>query len=94
MIGVTGDEDAAGYKRPPIVSEAGRVAVVAALRHVDAVVCPCPLVVTEAFMAEHSIDLVVHGFANDEDAARQTEFFEVSCCGGQIRSWKVSKILS
>jgi cytidyltransferase-like protein len=76
ILGVTGDEDAAGYKRPPIVPESERVAIVQALQHVDEVVCPCPLVVTEEFMEQHKIDLVVHGFANDADAKRQEEFFE------------------
>ena len=71
IIGVTGDADAAGYKRPPIISQAHRVAVVEALGDVDEVVCPCPLVVTEAFMELKGIDLVVHGFANDADAMRQ-----------------------
>jgi hypothetical protein len=41
------------------------------------VICPCPLIVTEAFMDDLGIDLVVHGFANDADAARQREFFEI-----------------
>lgn len=34
IIGVTGDMDAAGYKRPPIMSEGDRVAIVSALREV------------------------------------------------------------
>jgi len=85
IIGVTGDVDATGYKRPPIISEANRVAVVEALREVDAVICPCPLVVTEAFMTQHRIDLVVHGFANDADAARQQEFFATPIALGKFQ---------
>ena len=77
IIGVTGDEDATGYKRCPIVPEKERVAIVQALDLVDQVICPCPLVVTEDFMKQLSIDLVVHGFANDADAERQREFFAV-----------------
>lgn len=77
IIGVTGDTDAAGYKREPIVPQQERVAIVEALSVVDLVVCPCPLVVTETFLREHNIDLVVHGFANDADAERQYEFFEI-----------------
>ncbi|KAG7371811.1 glycerol-3-phosphate cytidylyltransferase [Nitzschia inconspicua] len=77
IIGVTGDEDATGYKRRPIAPEDERVAIVKALSIVDEVVCPCPLIVTEAFMKEFGIDLVVHGFANDADAERQREFFEI-----------------
>ena len=76
IIGITGDVDAAGYKRPPIICERERIAIIAALREVDAIVCPCPLVVTEEFMDKAGIDLVVHGFANDDDAKRQEVFFE------------------
>jgi len=76
IIGVTGDSDATGYKRPPVISQNDRVAVVSAIKGVDKVICPCPLVVTEEFMELNSIDLVVHGFANDMDAERQKEFFK------------------
>lgn len=77
IIGVTGDKDATGYKRLPIVPEFERVAIIKALGVVNDVVCPCPLVVTEEFMENYRIDLVVHGFANDHDAKRQEEFFEI-----------------
>ena len=75
IIGVTGDADAAGYKRPPIVPQDERSAIVAALDLVHAVICPCPLVVTSDFMNQQGIDLVVHGFASDQDAAQQATFF-------------------
>mmetsp|Transcript_27253 Transcript_27253/g.80334 ORF Transcript_27253/g.80334 Transcript_27253/m.80334 type:complete len:794 (-) Transcript_27253:23-2404(-) len=91
IIGVTGDNDAAGYKRPPIMSQKDRVAIIASLKEVCKVVCPCPLVVTETFMAEHNIDLVVHGFANDADAERQRVFFEAPMKMGKFRRiayWK------
>lgn len=77
IIGVTGDADAADYKRPPVISQEHRIAVVAALAGVDKVICPCPLIVTEEFMRDNDIDLVVHGFANDNDAERQYEFFRI-----------------
>ena len=77
IIGVTGDKDAEGYKRLPIVPERERSSIIKALKVVDAVVCPCPLVVTEEFMEEYGIDLVVHGFANDADAKLQEKFFEI-----------------
>jgi cytidyltransferase-like protein len=75
IIGVTGDSDATSYKRAPIISEIERSAIVGALQYVDEVVCPCPLIVTESFMRQHGIDLVVHGFADDADVERQREFF-------------------
>ncbi|CAJ1937297.1 unnamed protein product [Cylindrotheca closterium] len=77
ILGVTGDQDAAGYKRPPIVPQEERVAIVQALQCVRKVVCPCPLIVTKEFMEEQGIDLVVHGFANDADAEKQNEFFAI-----------------
>ncbi|EED91198.1 predicted protein, partial [Thalassiosira pseudonana CCMP1335] len=61
IIGVTGDKDATGYKRRPIISETDRTNIVKSLKLVDNVVCPCPLVVTNEFMNEWGIDLVVHG---------------------------------
>lgn len=85
IIGVTGDEDAAGYKRSPIMCQEDRVAIVGALKEVDMVVCPCPLVVTPSFMDKHGIDLVVHGFANDADAERQRHFFEVPISMGKFQ---------
>eukprot|EP00615_Pteridomonas_danica_P006468 CAMPEP_0114364112 /NCGR_PEP_ID=MMETSP0101-20121206/27215_1 /TAXON_ID=38822 ORGANISM="Pteridomonas danica, Strain PT" /NCGR_SAMPLE_ID=MMETSP0101 /ASSEMBLY_ACC=CAM_ASM_000211 /LENGTH=439 /DNA_ID=CAMNT_0001511377 /DNA_START=656 /DNA_END=1972 /DNA_ORIENTATION=+ len=75
IIGVTGDIDATGYKRPPIISQSNRVAIIEALQVVDVVICPCPLIVTKTFMSQYNIDLVVHGFATDEDALKQEEFF-------------------
>lgn len=75
ILGVTGDEDATSYKRRPVIPQEERVAIVQAIQGVDKVICPCPLVVTQEFMEEHSIDLVVHGFLDEADAERQREFF-------------------
>jgi len=85
IIGVTGDADAANYKRPPVISQENRVSIVEAINNVDKVVCPCPLVVTQEFMEENGIDLVVHGFANDEDAKRQKVFFEYPMASGKFQ---------
>lgn len=85
VIGVTGDLDATGYKRQPIVPEEERCAIVKSLKEVDQVVCPCPLVVTQEFMNKLGIDLVVHGFANDADADRQREFFDFPMQTGRFQ---------
>jgi cytidyltransferase-like protein len=85
LIGVTGDADAAGYKRLPVVPESERTAIVRALREVDGVICPCPLIVTQEFIQAQGIDLVVHGFANDEDARRQEEFFAIPMQAGKFK---------
>ena len=85
IIGITGDEDAAGYKRSPVINQDERVTIISSLQEVDFIVCPCPLVVTEEFMAELGIDLVVHGFANDDDAKRQEVFFEIPMKMGKFQ---------
>lgn len=75
IIGVTGDEDATSYKRKPVIAQDERCTIVAAIAQVNEIVCPCPLIVTQAFMQAYDIDLVVHGFVDDADAQRQAEFF-------------------
>lgn len=60
-----------------IIPQTERVQIIEAIRTVDLVICPCPLVVTQDFMDTHGIDLVVHGHANDADAKRQEVFFEI-----------------
>lgn len=85
IIGITGHEDATGYKREPIVPQDERIQIVASISLVDAVICPCPLIVTEEFMEEHGIDLVVHGFANEDDWKKQMKFFEIPMRRNQFR---------
>ena len=76
IIGVTGDQDAVGYKRQPIFSQQDRAALIAAVKGVNEVICPCPLIVTSDFMNLYNIDLVVHGFSSEKDAENQYEFFK------------------
>lgn len=76
IVGVVPDEDAASYKRVPIISHEERCQIVRALRVVTAVIPACPLVVTHTFLEAHGIDRVVHGFANEADRQTQARFFE------------------
>ena len=71
IVGVITDEDA-GWKRRPYVSHADRVTVVRHCKLVDFVVERPPLVITDQFLADHAIDLVVHG-----DDSAQADFFAV-----------------
>ncbi len=61
VVGVLSDDTAASYKRRPIMTLAERVAVIESCRYVDEVIEDAPLRVTEAFLDEHAITLVVHG---------------------------------
>lgn len=49
IVGVNSDEDAASYKRTPIISCENRTEVVRAIKYVDEVIAPCPLIITDDF---------------------------------------------
>ncbi len=61
IVGVHSDEDVASYKRVPILTLRERVAMVEALRVVDEVIPAAPLKITEEWLNERHIDVVVHG---------------------------------
>jgi cytidyltransferase-like protein len=66
-VGVHSDEDVESYKRKPILSMEERIAVIEACRYVDRVIPNAPLSITEEYLDEHKIDLVIHGHAEDDD---------------------------
>jgi len=61
IVGVLSDETAEAYKRRPIMNLAERVAVVEACKYVDQVIADAPFQVNEDFLADHVVDIVVHG---------------------------------
>jgi len=75
IAGVVSDLDAASYKRTPIFSESDRQEIILQIKYVDEVIFPAPLIVTDKFLDENKIDIVVHGFANDNDRRIQAPFF-------------------
>jgi len=85
IIGVIGDEDATKYKRPPIMNENERFKIISAMSLVDEVIFPAPLHVSNEFLERHNIDIVLHGFSNQEDFEKQKEFFkDIECAFYQI----------
>ena len=74
-VGVISDKVATDYKRPPIINEEDRVEIVKSLIYVDEVIENPPLNVTEKFIKEHNIDIVVHGFCDDSDWNKQKDYF-------------------
>jgi len=77
VVGILSDKVATDYKRKPIYSDNDRYQIISNIKAVDKIVEDAPLVITEEFIREHNIDLVVHGFSNPEDAQRQSTFYEV-----------------
>lgn len=68
VVYVLDDEHARAVKRAPILPQADRIAVVAACRHVDAVVASGPRVLTPAYMREQGYDLYALGYADEREA--------------------------
>ena len=68
VVYVLDDEHVRAVKRPPILPQADRIAVVAACRYVDAVVASGPRVLTPAYMREQGYDLYALGYADEREA--------------------------
>lgn len=75
IVGLNSDLDVASYKRVPIIPLKDRATVMEACKYVDRVIAPCPLVITEEFLTENEIDLVVH--AHDEGDTSYNFIYEV-----------------
>ncbi|MDP2775656.1 MAG: adenylyltransferase/cytidyltransferase family protein [Nocardioides sp.] len=61
VVGVLSDDTAASYKRRPIMTLAERVTVIESCKYVDEVIADAPFRVTQEFLDEHAIAMVVHG---------------------------------
>ncbi len=61
IVGVAGDDDAADGKRHPILKVEERAKVMAACRYVDEVIPNAPWRIDASWIAQHRIDIVVHG---------------------------------
>ena len=80
IAGVESDALSTRAKRQPICKEEDRMAIVAACRYVDEVVLFCSDFVSEDFIREYQIDIVVHG---DDDF--HEEFFRVPLKMGTMK---------
>lgn len=75
IVGVVSDKDATGYKREPIIPEEDRYEIIKSIKYVDNIIKNCPLVIDIDFIKKNKIDLIVHGFSNNEDEEKQDIFF-------------------
>ena len=76
-VGIINDQDSTKYKREPIYNHEDRVTIISNLKCVDSVIENAPLIVNEDFLNKYNIDLVVHGFSNQNDIENQKKFFEI-----------------
>lgn len=68
IVGVHSDETVMTYKRKPVMTMKERIVVIQSCKYVDEVIPDAPLVVTQKYLDDHQIDLIVHGDdLTDED---------------------------
>lgn len=84
VVGIHDDTTVASYKRTPIIPHDQREAVVASCRYVDRVVPCAPLIVTDAFMDQHGIDIVAHAHG-EEDEERYRAMYAAPARRGRFR---------
>lgn len=89
VVGLMADDEAAVYKRRPLMTLAERATVVAACRYVDDVVAPCPSPVTAVFLDRQRVDLVVHG--DDLDAAGVNRWYSAAVHRGCFATVRYSR---
>jgi cytidyltransferase-like protein len=70
VVGVHSDAVVSSYKRAPVMRMAERIRVVEGCRFVDEVIPEAPLTVSESWVTQHRLDLVVHGDDFDTETAR------------------------
>ena len=75
IVGVISDVVAKDYKRIPVIDKEDRVKIIKNLSIVDEVIENPPLVITKEFVETNNIDLVVHGFSNEDDWGKTKKFF-------------------
>lgn len=92
IVGIMDDKDVEMYKRTPTLTLEERTQVIQACRYVDKVISPGPLYLTEEFMNEHSIDLVVH--AHDEEDTQYDEMYAVPMKLGKFKRLDYTKSIS
>ena len=76
VVGVMSDEQCAAYKRVPIYAAEDRCSILSSIRYVDEVIKDAEMPVSEAFIAENGIDVVVH--ADDISAETESRWYEAA----------------
>lgn len=83
IVGLHSDATTKEYKRSPIMEMSERAVVVQSCRYVDEVILNVATEVTQSFMEQHAIDLVVHAHAID-DAEYYNKFYQYPINAGKF----------
>ena len=77
IVGILNDELSTNYKRKPFFNELKRKKLVESCKYVDKTIFDYPIIMTEQFIDENNIDLIVHAFNNKHDHDNQQKYFEI-----------------
>jgi len=66
IVGICSDDFCKNYKRLPIMNEHERLKSVSKCHLVDKVLLDIPIPITQAFIKEHSIEIVFHAHSEEE----------------------------
>jgi cytidyltransferase-like protein len=77
FVGVLNDNESTSYKRKPIFNENKRLSLVNSCKYVDKATIDYQAILTEEFINQHNIDLVIHAFSTKNDYENQIKYFEV-----------------
>lgn len=67
-VGIHNDKTVESYKRQPIMNMKERIYVVESCKYVDEVIPDAPLVISQDYLANHNIDIVIHATGLTEES--------------------------
>ena len=67
IVGIMNDKDTTSYKRVPKYNENKRIDFVKSCKYVDETIFEYPIILTEEFINDMKIDLVIHAFFDRND---------------------------
>lgn len=69
IVGLMSDDECKNYKRKPIYNIEERYMILSSIKYVKKVIKNAPMPITENFIKEHNIDLIIHG----DDISKESE---------------------
>tara|TARA_Y100000590_G_scaffold98485_3_gene112066 strand:- start:7460 stop:8488 length:1029 start_codon:yes stop_codon:yes gene_type:complete len=77
IVGILNDEESAKYKRKPIFDQNKRKELVESCKYVDQTTFDYPIIMSEKYINDNKIDLVIHAFCDETDFEKQRIFFDI-----------------
>lgn len=69
IVGLMSDDECINYKRKPIYNIEERYMILSSIKYVKKVIKNATMPITEDFIKEHNIDLIIHG----DDISKESE---------------------